>query len=225
MFSKFKITHFLPLFFRFLDHQDWRLFAMCLVLLAHCSPHHDTELVMDQLVYLSQGSSYLEELNISNQLPPNPACVSEELWRNLHKLPLDSEYFRQVVQSMHSTPTFWEQLQHARGEGSDINALPWRKGRDDDNPITLNDLVLWCCIDQDAVVQTLQREASVLLQSTSAPTLADILTRPVSGRRGEPMLFLSEEESVVSETNLYNLEEELRSQLQVNEITFVQPSL
>lgn len=199
---------------------------MCLVLLAHCSPHHDTEL--DQLLYLSsQGSSYLEELDVSNQLPPNPACVSEELWHNLHKLPFNSKYFRQVVQSMHSTPNFWEQLQHARGEGSDINALPWRKGGDDDNPITLNDLVLWCCINQDTVVQTLQREASVLLQSTSAPTLTDILTRPstVSGQRGEPVLFLSEEESVVSETNFYNLEEELRSQLQVNEITFVQPSL
>ena len=201
---------------------------MCLVLLAHCSLHHDTELVMDRLLYLSsQGSSYLEELNISNQLPPNPACVSEELWCNLHKLPLDSEYSRQVVQSVYSTPNFWEQLQHARGEGSDINALPWRKGGDDDNPITLNDLVLWSCIDQDTLVQTLQREASVLLQSTSAPTLTDILTRPstVSGQRGEPVLFLSEEESVVSETNFYNLEEELRSQLQVNEITFVQPSL
>ena len=223
MFSKFKVTHSFSLFFRFLDHQDWRLFAMCLVLLAHCSPHHDTEL--DQLLCLSQGSSYLEELDVSNQLPPNPVCVSEELWRNLHKLPFDSEYFRQVVQSMHSTPNFWEQLQHARGEGSNINALPWRKGGDDDNPITLNDLVLWSCINQDAVVQTLQSEASVLLQSTSAPTLTDILTRPVSGRRGEPVLFLSEEDSVVSETNFYNLEEELRSQLQVNEITLVQPSL
>ena len=193
------------------------LFAMCLVLLARCRPHNDTPLVMDQLLYLSQGSSYLEELDVSNQLPPNPTCVSEELWHNLHKLPLNTEYFRQVVQSMDSTPNFWEQLQHTRGEGSDINTLPWRKGEDDDNPITLNDFVLWSCVDQDAVVHTLQREASVLLRSTSAPTLTDILTTPstVSGQSGQPILFLSEEESIVSETNLCNLEEELRSQLQV----------
>ena len=216
---------------------------MCMTLLTHCSPHQDTALVMDQLVHLSQGPSYLEELNISDQFPTNPACVSEELWCNLHKLPLDPKYFRQVVQSMYSSPNFWERLQQAHDESSDINGLPWRKGGDDD-PITLNDFILWSCINWEGVVQMLHKEASVLLQSTSAPTLADILSRTsgqsgepladvlsrtsgqsgepladvlsrTSGQSGEPVLFLSEEESVVSDTNLHNLEEELRTQLQV----------
>ena len=186
---------------------------MCMTLLTHCSPHQDTALVMEQLLYLSQGPSYQEELDISNQLPTNPACVSEELWCNLHKLPLGPEYFRQVVQSMYSSPNFWEHLQQARNESSDINSLPWRKGGDD-NPITLNDFILWSCINWEGVVHMLWEEASVLLQSTSAPTLADILSR-TSGQSGDPVLFLSEEESVVSDTNLYNLEEELRTQLQV----------
>ena len=187
---------------------------MCITLLACCRPHQDTVLVMDQLLYLLQGRSYLEELDISDQLPANPACVSEELWRNLHKLPLDTKYFRQVVQSMHSMPNFWERLQQAHNESININGLPWRKGEGDDNPITLNDFILWSCINWEAVIQMLWEEASVLLQSTSAPTLADILSR-TPGQSGEPVLFLSEEESVVSDTNLYNLEEELRTQLQV----------
>ena len=201
---------------------------MCMTLLTHCSPHQDTALVMDQLVHLLQGPSYLEELNISDQFPTNPACVSEELWCNLHKLPLDTNYFRQVVQSMYSSPNFWEHLQQAHDESSDINSLPWRKEGDDD-PITLNDFILWSCINWEAVVQMLHKEASVLLQSTSAPTLADILSRTsgqsgepladvlsrTSGQSGEPVLFLSEEESVVSDTNVHNLEEELRTQLQV----------
>lgn len=185
---------------------------MCMTLLTHCSPHQDTALVMEQLLYLSQGPSYQEELDISDQLPTNPACVSEELWCNLHNQPLGTEYFRQVVQSMHSSPNFWEHLQQAH-ESSDINSLPWRKGGDDD-PITLNDFILWSCINWEGVVHILLEEASVLLQSTSAPTLADILSR-TSGQSGDPVLFLSEEESVVSDTNLHNLEEELRTQLQV----------
>lgn len=201
---------------------------MCMTLLTHCRPHRDTALVMDQLVYLLQGPSYLEELDMSDQFPTNPACVSEELWCKLHKLPLDPKYFRQVVQSMYSSPNFWERLQQAHDESSDINGLPWRKGGDDD-PITLNDFILWSCINWEGVVQMLHKEASVLLQSTSAPTLADILSRTsgqsgepladvlsrMSGQSGEPVLFLSEEESVVSDTNLHNLEEELRTQLQV----------
>ena len=195
---------------------------MCMTLLVHCRPHQDTALVMDQLLYLSQGLSYLEELDISDQLPTNPACVSKELWCKLHKLPVDREYFRQVVQSMHSSPNFWERLQQAHDESSDINVFPWRKGEGDDNPITLNDFILWSCINWEAVVQLLHKEASVLLQSTSAPTLADILNR-TSGQSGEPMLFLSEEESVVSDTNFYNLEEELRTQLQVKQLGSLVP--
>ena len=170
---------------------------------------------MDQLLYLSQGQSYLQELDISNQFPPNPSCVPEELWHNLHTLPLHVEYFRKVIRSTHNNPQFWEELQQSHGEVFNFEAFPWREGEGDNNPITLNDFVLLCCINQEAVVTVLQKETSTLVDSTSVPTLAGILSPAASQQRKRPILFLSEERSGISSMNLYHLEAELKSQLQV----------
>lgn len=189
---------------------------MSLVLLAHCRPHCDTALLMDQLLYISQSQSYLQELEDSNQLPLNPGCVPDELWHHLHKLPLDVEYFRKVIRSTQDSPKFWEELQHSREEVANFGAFPWRKGEAYNNPITLNDFVLLCCINQEAVVRMIQKEASTLVESVSIPTLASILSPAASQQRKEPILFLNEGRNCIANTNLYHLEAELRNQLQVN---------
>ncbi len=183
------------------------LLASAIHVLSHCHLPDDPSTTTDQLCYISQGDSCLQGLELSDSPPPAPAGVSEELWSALYRAPLSTAYFSEVIQSIHSSQEFWQGLQ-TQGR-ADVATFPWRQN--DSKPVTLDDWVFLRCLNEKEAMESLQLEVSVLTGSTSIPLLSEVsLTAKCA-----PVVFLHDEESLVSQANLLRLESDLKEALQV----------
>ena len=191
-----------------LDCRDRLLtLASAVTLLTHSDPHTSPPLTLKQLLYLTQEEGYLGDSSSGEELPPPLANITEELWKRLHHLPLTTKYFTAVVESLHTSPSFWERA--VKQEVESVDDLPWR---DSGKPITLNDFVFLNLISRDKVVLMLQQETASLVNGITVPVLDD-----VCGSKGKPLLFLHDERSAISQANLWQLESELKRVYQVHQ--------
>lgn len=173
---------------------------------------------MEQLLYLAQGESYLNELDITldEERPPSPACISHDQWQTLHKIPLSTEYFSVVVKSIHDNPDFWESLSASSkdvAESSDLLPFPWKQA--DSSPPTsgLDEYVLLKCLHSQSVSDKLVGLANKLVASIEVPELREI----IQADSLHPLLLLHDRACPVSQANEMELENELRKCLTVNE--------
>ncbi len=190
-----------------LDHDSWMLLASAIHLLAYCELRGDPSINIDQLCYLSSGEGYFQELDTSNALP-RPACVPDELWQSLHRAPLATAYFSEMIECAHSSPEFWQGLQ-AEGE-VEVSKFPWKKNG---AAITLDDLVFLRCVNKEATLERLEQQVSSECESVSVPLISEVFLAAKCGP--VPVVFLYDENSAVSQANLQQLEDELRKALEV----------
>ena len=189
-----------------------------MVLLSESKPNHNSSLLLvEQLLYLAHGESYLQELDITleDERPPSPSYVSHDLWQSLHKIPLSTEYFSVVIKSIHDNPEFWTSLNETR-ETQDLPTLPWRVN-DDSSPSDagLDEYVLQNCLCPEIVRDKLLSMAGQLVESIEVPELSEIIE---SNEKSRPLLLLHSKESLVSQANLVELEDELKKCLPVRKM-------
>ena len=201
-------AHLYLLLYSLLDHNTWTRLSTSLNILARCDSCSEAALTIEQLLYLTRGERY-QDLSLSNNsLPPNPTYISEELWQTMHRVPLTTEYFRVVIESVHNHSDFWESLQLQREGIKEMPKYPWNR---DGYPVTLNDLILLSCINREVTFKTLNEQVSSLIEPITIPLLADVY----ASAAGEPLVFLHDEKSAVSQANFWHLEDELKRTLQV----------
>ena len=192
---------------RVLDDRQLDLLKCTLLLLslwASCNSN-DPVLFIEQLLYLTQGSPYLNELHVS-ALPPHPLCMSAELWCSLHKLPLPPAYFSQVMEAVHTSPRYWEGL--ADSNTPSVSAFPWKAGGD----VCLSDLVLLNCLCVEAGEQALKELYSALPPAVEGGrTLEQLLSK--AGSR--PVLLLYNEHCTQAQTNQLTLLQHINNYYQV----------
>lgn len=208
---------------RYLDHQQWSGLAVSLSLLSlsHPAPSN-VLLLMDQLEYLSQSQSYLEEAELSVDLPPNPTCITVELWQTLHKLPLPIEYFRPLVNSTHTHPEFWEGLS-TEHKHLQVTDFPWHSnevnpsvaGQEGVDPSLtgLEDHVVLRCISEESSMRALSELVTSLVDCVGVVELREACESGLRSKR--PLLFYYDQQSQVSQINHSNLETTLKAALKV----------
>ena len=174
---------------------------------------------MEQLLYLTHGESYLQELDftLEDERPPSPACISQDVWRALHKIPLSTEYFSVVIKSIHDDAAFWESLT-APDKMADLQEelpeFPW-KTSDFSPPLPtgLDECVLLNCLCPQVVASKLLATAGKVVDSTDVPELREIVR---TESRPRPLLLLHDVECPVSQANAMELESELNKCLPVS---------
>jgi hypothetical protein len=200
-----------------------------MVLLSQCHPitSSNSLLLVEQLLYLSQGDSYLQDLvtTLENEDPSIPACVSQDLWRLLHKIPLSMEYFSVVISSIHANPEFWESLASVISDNltelKELPPFPW-KLKDDSNNLSaqaassLDEYVLLNCLRPQMVHDKLLALAKPLVDSVKVPELREII---IGAEGFYPLLLVHSRESLVSQANEMELEGELKMCLPVCDCT------
>ena len=211
------------LLYRYLDHHSWLLLASSVAVLSQCHPitSSNSLLLVEQLLYLAQGASYLQDLDttLENEFPSTPTCVSQDVWRLLHKIPLSTDYFSVVIRSIHDNPEFWESLAPTAADNltelKELPPFPW-KLTDLNNLLaqtsSLDEYVLLKCLYPLIVDDKLLALARPLVDSVKVPELREIIT----GAEGSyPLLLVHSRESPVSQANEMELESELRKCLPV----------
>ena len=193
-----------------------------MAILSQCHPitSSNSLLLVEQLLYLSQGPSYLQDLDTSleNEHQSIPACISQELWRLLHKIPLSAEYFSVVISSIHDNPEFWESLGPVIGDNltelKELPPFPWKLGNNlsSAHGSSLDEYVLLNCLRPQLVQDKLLALARPLVDSVEVPELREI----IAGAEGSyPLLLVHSRESVVSQANEMELESQLKKCLPV----------
>ena len=195
-----------------------------MVVLSQCHPitSSNSLLLVEQLLYLTQGASYLQDLDttLENERPSTPTCISQDLWRLLHKIPLSTEYFSLVIRSIHDNPEFWKSLAPTAGDDNltelkKLPPFPW-KLTDSNNlsPQTsnLDEYVLLNCLYPQIIHNKLLALARPLVDSVKVPELREIITGAESSY---PLLLVHSRESLVSQANEMELENELKKCLPV----------
>ena len=196
-----------------------------MLLLSQCRPINSSSslLLVEQLLYLSLGEGYLQELDttLENERPSPPTCVSRDLWQLLHKIPLSTEYFSTVIRSIHDNPEFWESLPTADKltELQELPLFPW-KLTDLNNSISsqtsgLDEYVLLNCLCPQIVRDKLLALARPLVDSVKVPELKEIIT---GAKSSYPLLLVYNKESPVSQANEMELENGLKSSLPVRTV-------
>ena len=197
------------------------LLASSMVVLSQCHPitSSNSFLLVEQFLYLSQGDGYLQDLDVTleNERPSTPTCVSGELWRLLHKIPLSTEYFSMVIRSIHDNPEFWETLSSAVSDNvtelKELPPFPWKLGEDIlTQTSSLDEYVLLHCLRPQIIHDKLLALARPLVDSVKVPELREIIT---GAEKSYPLLLVHNRESVVSQANEMELESELRKCLPV----------
>ena len=194
--------------------------ACALSLLPSIPLHHSPSLLIEQLIYLVQGHSYLCEATPSLPcLPSCPSCVPQELWTHLHTIPLSTVYFPCVVSSAHNDrdTEFWEGLK--QGKGQIIEDFPWKVDR--------KELLLLNLIHEPSVLPTVSRNTARLASSVKALSLSELLTTSDREKRN-PLLLLHNENQIVCEYNLFCLQKELQNIIGVSThllLTYIGPHL
>ena len=209
---------------RYLNHQQWNGLAVSLSLLSlsHPTPSN-VLLLMDQLEYLAHSQSYLEEAELSVDLPPNPTCITVELWQTLHKLPLPVEYFRALVNSTHTHSEFWEGLSTEPHKHLQVTDFPWHSdevnssvtGQGEANlPLTgLEDQVVLRCISEGSSMRALSELVTSLVDCVGVVELREVCESGLRSKR--PLLFYHDQQSQVSQINRSSLEITLKAALKV----------
>ena len=176
---------------------------------------------------------YLQDMDSStleNERPSTPTCVSQDLWRMLHKIPLSTEYFSVVIRSIHDQPEFWESLAPMTGDNlaelKELPPFPWKLDNLSKQASSLDEYVLLKCLCPQVVHDKLLALARPLVDSVKVPELREIIT----GAEGSyPLLLVHSRESLVSQANEMELERELKQCLPVrdcrNNITVCTPQL
>lgn len=209
---------------RYLDHHSWTCLAGSLAILTQFNVTPATNILLtEQLIYLQQGEKYTEEVDLSSDLPPNPVCISVDVWQSIHKLPLPVEYFSSVVKTTHTFPDFWENLkQHddipKQSLLIDIKDFPWNTTNNELSDCSgLEDLVILKCIHQESFDKQLKSIASSLTDLVDVPLMSDVLVARETSSfiRNRPVLFLYDENSEVSQINSSRLEEVVKQHLKV----------
>ena len=217
---------------RYLDHSRWLLLASCMSLLTLSrSSLTNSLLLVEQLLYIAQGDSYLQELDVTleDEHPPSPSCVPHELWQTLHKIPLSTEYFSVMIKSIHDDTKFWESLitPERAVDSCELPKFPWKKDSDGSN-LSLqttgpDEYVLLKCMCPHIVSDSLLTLANRLVDSVQIPELKEIVQ---NGDSSYPLLLLHDRESPVSQANVLELESELKNSLPVRtQLTHVAMSL
>lgn len=200
---------------RVMPYAQRQTLGCALTLLTSFPHHHPPSLITEQLTCLAEGDSYLQEAaGLLPTLPSRPLSLTQELWAHLHALPLSAPYFSQVISSTHTHTDFWAGLKQER-EWNPIK-FPWQQ--DDGRSFCLDDLVLLSCVHHPAVLGVVGREVSTLNGATRPPLVSELLTIPEGAKR-KPLLLLHNENQLVSEVNLSQLQEELRSTVGVSNST------
>ena len=209
---------------RYLDHRSWTSLACSLAILTQCNVTPTTSILLtEQLIYLQQGEKYTEELDFSSDLPPNPLCISVDLWQSIHKLPLPVEYFSSMVKTTHTFPDFWENLKqqdNIQNQFVSINVkdFPWKTASNELSDCTgLEDLVILKCVLQERFTEQLESIVSSLTDLVDVPVMSDVLLTEESSSliKNRPVLFLYDENSEVSQINSSSLEEVVKKYLKV----------
>ena len=198
-----------------------------MVVLSQCHPvtSFNSLLLVEQLLYLAQGASYLQDLDttLENERPSTPSCISQDLWQLLHKIPLSTEYFSVVIRSIHDNPEFWKSLAPTASDNltelKELPHFPWKLA--DSNNVSaqissLDEYVLLNCLHPQIVHDELLALARPLVDSVKVPELREIIT----GAEGPyPLLLVHSRGSPVSQANEMELESELRKCLPVGDYT------
>ena len=200
------------------------MLASSIALLSQCDlAQSNSLLLVEQVLYLSQGDSYIQELNISEEPPASPSSVPLHFWHSLHKVPLSVEYFSKVVKSIHDDTDFWEKMTHAHLEEDssqteketnvlDLSKFPWQAEKSD-SPHCLDDYVLLMCINPKVAHENLLSLVPPLMESVSVPLLSVVLKR--ESNTTTPLLLVHNESCPISQSNMLHLESELRTIHQV----------
>ena len=173
---------------------------------------------------------YLQDMDSStleNERPSTPTCVSQDLWRMLHKIPLSTEYFSVVIRSIHDQPEFWESLAPMTGDNlaelKELPPFPWKLDNLSKQASSLDEYVLLKCLRPQVVHDKLLALARPLVDSVKVPELREI----IAGAEGSyPLLLVHSSESLVSQANEMELERELKQCLPVRDyITWMRKKL
>ena len=194
-----------------------------MVLLSQCRPvtsPSNSLLLVEQLLYLAHRDGYLQDLDTSlgNELPSAPACITQELWQALHKIPLSAEYFAVVIRSMYDHPEYWESLPASDklAELQGLPPFPWKlAGSNISSPpqtSSLDEYVLLNCLCPEIVQDKLLALARPLVDSVNVQRLVNIIT---GAETFYPLLLVHSMDSTVSQANKMELESELKQCLQV----------
>lgn len=187
-------------------------------LTAPCNSRDSSLLLVEQLLYLAQGEAYLSELDLTleEDRPDTPGCISRDLWRALHRIPLSTDYFSEVINSVHDHPAFWESLPapESVAKYGDIPNFPWKGSVSESSSPDrgLDDYVLLNHMYPLTLRERLLVLTSQLISKVEVPELKEMIRVGSS----QPLLLLYDEECPVSQCNVMELESQLKQCLPVS---------
>ena len=207
------------------------MLAFSLAILSESDLTHNesTFLLVEQLIYLSQGAEGLTEPEEQPQEPhPLPNLnIPQELWEMLHRVPLSTDYYTSVIQSLEYHPQLWEKtITYVKQPlVKDFSEFPWKSQNATGSNLAtvdslatggglatgLDDYVMLKCLNEDMYLEKLTCLIKSMFGSISVPQLGDMLVFDPSTTH----LLFYKESCPRSQALLYRLEEEVESALKV----------
>ena len=188
-----------------------------------------SSLQIDQLLFKAIGELHwdnikesvsTESMELISQLPTKPEYISQELFTKLYLLPIPSSLLETARLSMFTRPEEWQKLLEQTSL-LQPSQLPWIKDEDEVETTrehySLDDLVLLKALVPSAVSIYINTLVKDMLELLPLPVLSDV----ISTHEGTPVLMLYNEKDMVSQGNLFSLQDTLNEHMNVSSINYI----
>ena len=188
-----------------------------------------SSLQIDQLLFKAIGELHwdnikesvsTESMELISQLPTKPEYISQKLFTKLYLLPIPNSLLETVRLSMFTRPEEWQKLLEQTSL-LQPSQLPWIKDEDEVETTrehySLDDLVLLKALVPSAVSTYINTLVKDMLELLPLPVLSDVITT----HEGTPVLMLYNEKDMVSQGNLFSLQDTLNEHMNVSSINYI----